>query len=267
MSLRMDNVGFRYRGAEHAALTGIDLEFIAGAVTAIVGPNAAGKSTLLRIAAALARPTTGTVWIENRHLRRLSASERAARIAYMAQRPSLGAGFTVRQTLALGRYALGANSGAIDRALDRVGVSDLADRGFHTLSAGQQQRVALARALAQLDPWGSRTPPPGEVFLFLDEPTSSMDARHAIDTLLMFRQLADIGIGVVAAMHDLTWSARIADYAVALRAGGELAATGSAAETLTTGVLEPIYSVPFVRTETPEGDILTPAMRQQERLS
>jgi iron complex transport system ATP-binding protein len=240
------------------ALTGVTCAFDPGVVTAIIGPNAAGKTTLLRILAGVLAPTSGRALLDDRPLRAWRPVERARRLAYLAQRPTLAAGFTVRQTLGLGRYALGPDPGAVDRALEGAEVADLANRGFHTLSAGQQQRVMLARALAQLDPWGKgHERHPGR-FLIADEPTSAMDPRHAIATLAVFRSLADRGIGVVVAMHELTSAVRSADRAVAMGPDGAVAASGDVSQTLIPDILGPIYGVPFQLIDTPAGAVLTP---------
>jgi len=258
MSLTLTDIRFRYPRTKPLALDGVSCAFTSGLVTTIVGPNAAGKTTLLRIAAGVASPLFGRVALDDHPLRSIKPIERAKRIAYMAQRPALAAGFTVRQTLALGRYALGADAGALDRALERCSIEDLADRGFQTLSAGQQQRVMLGRAMAQLDPWGEPAGEPASRWLIADEPTSAMDPRHSIETLSLFGDLAARGIGVVTALHDLTSAARVSDRVVAMGAGGRLAARGRVADTMTPDILESIYGVPFVVMESPAGPVVTP---------
>lgn len=261
MSLTLQQVGFRYPRTSNLVLDDVSCAFDKGKITVIVGPNAAGKTTLLRILAGVSKPTFGCAALGEHSLRSMRAVDRAGRIAYLAQRPTLAAGFTVAQTLALGRYALGANPGAIERAMTRAGVKDLADRGFHTLSAGQQQRVMLARALAQLDPWGEAPGSQASRYLIADEPTSALDPRHVIGTLSLFRELAARGIGVVVALHDLTSAVRVADRAVALGPTGRIAAAGDVSETLVPDILEPIYGVPFVVTETAAGAVVTPVSR------
>lgn len=258
MSLTLRQVGFRYPRTRRLVLESVSCVFNAGEVTAIVGPNAAGKTTLLRILAGISSPTSGRALLGDRPLHSMRAVERARRIAYIAQRPTLAAGFTVRQTLALGRYALGANPGAIERAMARAEIDDLADRGFHTLSAGQQQRVMLARALAQLDPWGERSSDEASRFLIADEPTSALDPRHSIETLSLFREMASRGIGVAVVLHDLTSAVRVADRAIAMGPTGRIVAAGAVSDTLVPDILEPIYGIPFLVTETTAGAVVTP---------
>lgn len=263
MTLSLHKVGFRYPRSGVAALGGVSCAFEPGMVTAIVGPNAAGKTTMLRVLAGVAAPTSGRARIGETDLHAVRPIERARRVAYLAQRPTLAAGFTVRQTLALGRYALGPDAGAVERAIAQAEIVDLADRGFHTLSAGQQQRVMLARALAQLDPWGEKTAGPAR-FLIADEPTSALDPRHAMRTLGIFRELAARGIGVVVALHDLTSAVRSADRAVVVHAGGTIAAQGDVSAALTPDILERVYGVPFEMIDSPAGVVLTPIPERME---
>lgn len=258
MTLELAQVGFRYPGTRRLVLEDVSCAVAPGRVTVVIGPNAAGKTTLVRIMSGLLNPTAGRALIDGRPLRSMRGAERAGRIAYIAQRPTLGAGFTVAQTLALGRYALGASAGAIERALARTELGDLSGRGFHTLSAGQQQRVMLARALAQLDPWGPRPGAGAGKLLIADEPTSALDPRHAMATLSLFRELASRGVGVVAALHDLTSAVRVADRAIAMGPGGRIAAAGAVSQTIVPDILEPIYGVPFALTATPAGAVVTP---------
>ena len=258
MTLQLEHVGFRYPGSSRLVLDDLSCAFDPGKVSVIVGPNAAGKTTLLRILAGVAVLKSGIARLDDQNLRTIKARERAKRIAYMAQRPTLAAGFTVAQTLALGRYALGPDPGSIERAMKRTEIDEMAEQGFHTLSAGQQQRVMLARALAQLDPWGAKRGSNPSRFLIADEPTSAMDPRHSIMTASLLQELTTLGIGVVVSLHDLTAAVRLADRAVVLGAAGKVAASGDVSQTLVPDILEPIYGVPFVVTPTPVGSVVTP---------
>jgi iron complex transport system ATP-binding protein len=248
MSLRAEGVEFGYVPGR-AVLRGVSCALDGGRVTAIVGPNAAGKSTLLRLLLGTLRAWSGRVTLDGRDVPGLPYRERARRIAYIAQRSSVAFAFTVREVVRMGRFAAGtgwrADERAAGAALRRVGLLDRADEPFGVLSAGQQQRAMLARALAQLD---TRRPAaaPGRMLL-ADEPAAAMDPRHAIETLGLFRELASGGVGVGVVLHDLTLAARFADRAVVLDGSGRVAADGPVGAALDPAVLEGVFGVRFDR--------------------
>lgn len=252
MTLRVSDVCFAYR-ADRPVLR--DVGFIAETgVTVILGANGAGKSTLLRVVAGLLTPDRGGVELQGEALSGMRGAERARRIAYIAQSPSVAASLTVRQVVRLGRVVIGASEASVDRALDRVSLGERAGEPFHTLSTGQQQRVMLARAIAQLDgPAGS-----GRA-LIADEPISSLDPRHALDAASILREVAR-DAAVVIVVHDPTLALRIADRAVLLTGEGRVLCEGPAPEVITAERLEAIYGVGFDRAGAGEGVVLTPRM-------
>lgn len=225
---------------------GVSLDLPPGKVTALLGPNGAGKSTLLRLLLGTLTPTAGSVRLGGDDLSRVPVWRRAAAVAYIGQRSSLAGPMTVRRVVELGRHAVGASDRAIERAMERAGVAQAADRLFETLSAGQQQRVALARAMCQLDRGDAvATPSPLGRTLLADEPVSAMDPRHALEALAMLREVAAQGVAVGVVLHDLTLALRYADLAVLLDETGALVASGAAGEVLRPEVLAPAYGVGF----------------------
>ncbi len=245
MTLRAASVSIEHtRG--RPVLLAVSLEAAPGEVTAVVGPNASGKTTLLRALLGVLRPREGEVTLDGRPVASLRRREHARRLAYVPQRPDVASAFTVEEVVRLGRHALGVDGGSVERALQRTGLAEHRRALHHSLSAGQQQRVAIARALTQLDPWGER---PGgaapERYLLADEPTSAMDPRHALATLDLLRDLARCGLGVCVVLHDLTAARRAAGRVVLLDEAGRVAGAGSAAEVLRPDVLAPIFGVRF----------------------
>ncbi len=215
-----------------------------GTVTAIVGPNGAGKSTLLRGLAGLA-PLQGDVQLDGHELASVDARTRARALAYLPQRTAVSAGLTVRDVVRLGRLPhrgrfaglSTADNAIVDASLERMQVQGFADRPLHTLSGGERQRVMLARMLATEAPT-----------MLLDEPTTALDIRHALDLLRTLRALADEGRAVLVAMHDLTHADAFAHRVVCLHADAEGTVThGSTAEVLTPARLQTVFEVPFVR--------------------
>jgi iron complex transport system ATP-binding protein len=233
VAVRVDGIEVALR--RRRILQGIAASAPQGAVTALVGPNAAGKTTLLRTIAGLLAAQRGRVEVRDAGglfepsvagLRR-----RAASIAYLPQQIGLPAGFSVRELVAMGRHALGPAPAAVQRAIAEVGLGPLADRAAHTLSAGQRQRVALARCFAQV--------PAGGVLL-LDEPFSALDLRSAFELAGQLRQRAEAGGCVLVSIHDLGLARRLAAR-VWLLEEGRLIAEGPTESVLTPGRLAELF--------------------------
>ncbi|MCA9303243.1 MAG: ATP-binding cassette domain-containing protein [Phycisphaerales bacterium] len=212
-----------------------------GAITAIVGPNGAGKSTLLRLLAGVRAPSSGAVSVDGEELRSITAEQRAARIAYLAQRATLAFDFDVARVIGFGRHASGAG-GAEDRALERFAMRELASVPFGTLSVGQQQRVSLARVWAQLDGVENG-------YLLADEPCASMDPKFAHEAMIALRELADRGIGVGVVLHDLSAACTLADRAIVLDERGKLLSEGDAGGSLDETTLSRVFGVGMRRRE------------------
>jgi ABC-type multidrug transport system ATPase subunit len=189
-----------------AALTAVNLDVPAAAVTALVGPNGSGKTTLLRLLAGLDEPTAGTVAYHG------PAATRE--VGYLPQRPSFRPGFTVAETL--GFYARLVDDDP-DRLVERVGLSAAADRRIEALSGGMTRLVGVAQSLAGSPP-----------VVVLDEPGSGLDPEATARVFDVVERLAADGRTVVISSHDLALVERTADC-VAVLDGGELVAHDSPA--------------------------------------
>ena len=238
--------------------------FEPGTITAILGPNAVGKSTLLKAIIGALPPRNGEILVRGKPPHDRRGRDLASRIVYVAQRPTVAADFTVREVVRLGRYALPANEARIEAALAELELEHLADRPVTELSVGQQQRAALGRAIAQLG---------DESVLVLDEPTASMDLRHAAAAYRVLKHAAQRGATVILAMHDLTAVTAAADRAWLMGppegreeleeiAAATLRAAGSVDEILRPRVLEPVFGLPFEELQLGSGRrVLLPAGR------
>lgn len=209
--------------------------FAAGEVVALVGPNAAGKSTLLRAVAGLL-PAGGRVLHGRVELLSAGLPERARRIGFMPQAAGGAVALTVFESV-LGalKTASGLDGTTARRrtaaAIERLGLAAVALRPLPALSGGQRQLASFAQAIV-------REP----AVLLLDEPTSALDLRHQAKVMATARRLATEGRVVIAVLHDLSLAARWADRIVVLRAGG-LYSQGAPAAVLTPAMLAEVYGV------------------------
>ena len=222
-------------------LTDLDLTVPPGAVTAIVGANACGKSTLLRCLSRLLKPSSGQVVLEGRSIRDIPTRQLARVLGLLPQSPIAPDGITVADLVSHGRHPhqgmlsrwTQADDVAVANALEATRTADLADRDVDELSGGQRQRVWIAMALAQETD-----------ILLLDEPTTFLDIAHQIEVLDL---LVDLnrrrGTTIVMVLHDLNLAARYADHLVAMRQG-QVHAAGSPERVLTEDMVEQVFGVP-----------------------
>jgi iron complex transport system ATP-binding protein len=229
-------------GYPHGRAISVDLDLTIerGSFVAIIGPNACGKSTLLRTIARLLPALAGSVLLDGRDIRSRGAKELARELGLLSQSAEAPDGMRVADLIARGRYphrrpfaAWSADDEqAVRRAMERTSVVELADRPVDELSGGQRQRVWLAMALAQET----------EVLL-LDEPTTFLDITHQLDMLDLFRAInREQGATVVAVLHDLNQAARYADRIVAMR-DGEIVGAGMPEEVLTPDVMRRVFDL------------------------
>lgn len=212
--------------------------FAPGQITALVGPNAAGKSTVLRALAGLL-PARGMVRFQGEDLFALSRAERAAKIGFMPQALPQGVALTVIETVIAALRAVPAGVPLTAHAvraraanlLVQMGIGALALEPIDRLSGGQRQLVSLAQAVVR---------EPG--VLLLDEPTSALDLRHQALVMGLLRRLAGEGRVVVVVLHDLALAARHADHMVVLNHGG-CAAEGAPRDAITPDMLARVYGV------------------------
>jgi len=213
-----------------------------GSFTVIIGPNACGKSTLLRGLSRLLRPAAGTVVLDGSDISRLPAKEVARRLGLLPQSASAPDGITVADLVARGRYPhqglwrqwSDADEDAVREALSETGVASLSGRRVEELSGGQRQRVWVAMVLAQQTE-----------LLLLDEPTTFLDIAHQVELMELFAALNRRGRTVVAVLHDLNHAARYADHIIAMKAG-RIVAEGAPAAVITAERVEEIFDLPNV---------------------
>ena len=235
--LSIESVRYRHASNVPEAVAGLSLHVEAGEVVGLIGPNAAGKSTLARIACGLLRPDAGSVRLRGDDAFALPRRERARRVAFLSQNEPADIAFTAREVALMGRaphlglWALEApgDRALAENALAEVDVKDLADRPITQLSGGERQRVFLARVFAQ-----------DAALLVLDEPTAALDLAHQVLLVNAVRRRARDGRGALLVLHDLALAGAACDRLVLVRAGRPLA-EGSPAEVLRPDVLSGAY--------------------------
>lgn len=231
--LRIDGLTVSY--GRRRVVEGLDLPALQpGEIVVLAGPNAAGKSTLLKGIAGLL-PVRGRVMFRDGDLLGLPASRRAQMLGFMPQTLPSGAALSVLESVIAARSAGGEGAPGADRAamavLDRLGIGALALEPLDRLSGGQRQMVGLAQALVR-DP----------ALLLLDEPTSALDMARQVRLLTEVRRVAAEGRVVLAVLHDLALAAQWADR-IAVLQGGRLHSFGTPAEVVTPRMLAEVYGV------------------------
>jgi iron complex transport system ATP-binding protein len=243
-SLAVRNLVAGYGRREIVAIS--DLSFSSGTITALVGPNAAGKSTLIRALAGALKPIRGTVTLDGVDVHRMPAADRARRLAYLSQQSDDQFAFTVRELVTLGSEANRvAGRTAVVRtaqAIDWLDLARIADRDLLSLSGGERQRAGIARALAQ-----------ETSLLLLDEPTAHLDLRHQAALMEALRHVArNSDATVILVLHDLNLAGAFADR-ILLLASGAIAADGPPIDVFNPSVIEAVYQTKVVQVGTVTG--------------
>ncbi|MCC5036169.1 ABC transporter ATP-binding protein [Streptomyces sp. WAC 00631] len=230
--------------------------------TVVIGPNACGKSTLLRALSRMLKPAAGSVLLDGRDISATPAKQVARTLGLLPQSSIAPDGIGVSELVSRGRYPhqgllrqwSSEDERVVAASMDATGITDLADRTVDELSGGQRQRVWIAMALAQQTP-----------LLLLDEPTTFLDLAHQIEILdLCARLHEEEGRTLVAVLHDLNHAARYATHLIAMREG-RIVASGPPAEIVTAELVEDVFGLPCRVIDDPETGtpLVVPAARNR----
>ncbi len=238
--ISLDHLRFSYDGAGTTVLADLSLDILPGSITAILGPNGVGKTTLLHIILGLLKPQAGQVWLDGRPQADYSQAELSRLVGLVLQAEFVPFNFTVLEYVLLGRtpyLGLLRMPGTEDyrvaaAAIEGLELRPLQHRPVLELSGGERQMVMLARAIAQQPR-----------ILLLDEPTSHLDLSNKARILEVLRRLSQQGVTVVLATHDPEVAISIARNLILMQAGYALA-SGPLEEVLTAERLTATYGVP-----------------------
>lgn len=207
--------------------------------TVIVGPNACGKSTLLRALARILKPAGGAVLLDGAQIATVPSKEVARKLGLLPQTSIAPDGITVADLVARGRYPHQsllrqwslADARVVEQVMEVTNVTHLAQRPVDELSGGQRQRVWIAMVLAQETP-----------LLLLDEPTTFLDIAHQVEVLDLLAELHAKGRTIVAVLHDLNQAARYATHMIAMREGA-IIARGEPGEILDASLVQEVFGL------------------------
>lgn len=217
-------------------VTDISIEAVKGKFVGIIGPNGSGKSTFLKSLYRTIKPSSGNFYLDEIPIAQMPYKISAQKMAVVTQHNYYNFDFTVDEVVLMGRAPhkrqlerdTAEDYAHVNKALEKVDMLPFKNRVFSTLSGGEQQRVILARALAQDTPC-----------LVLDEPTNHLDVKHQ---LMMMDLSKQIGVTVVAALHDLNIAATYCDYLYVLKEG-RVVTQGHPKEILTEALIQEVYEV------------------------
>ncbi len=237
-SIATENLVVAYE--DNLVVDNLDMQLPQGKVTAIIGPNGCGKSTVLKAVGRILKPKNGMVYLNGDDIYHLSTREVAQKMAILPQSPQAPAGLTVGELVAYGRFPHQRGFGKLKNedksiiawALKVTKLTELETTAVDNLSGGQRQRVWIAMALAQQTD-----------LILLDEPTTYLDLSYQLEVLeLLYRLNREQSCTIVMVLHDLNLAARFADYMVAIR-GGDIICHGSPEEVMTATVLRETFHI------------------------
>jgi iron complex transport system ATP-binding protein len=238
--LRGENLTLAYD--ERTVASTLDVTIPDGSFTVIIGPNACGKSTLLKALARMLKPRVGEVYLDGSLIGSYRSKEVARRLGLLPQTSISPNGITVGELVARGRYPhqrlfqqwSPEDAAVVRSSMEQTGVLDLAERLVDELSGGQRQRVWLAMVLAQQTS-----------ILLLDEPTTFLDIAHQHEVLDLCADLHETGDHtLVAVLHDLNQACRYATHLIVMKPGEGIVASGDPNQIITAELVEDVFGLP-----------------------
>ena len=238
MKVEIKDLCFSYGKKGREILHGVSCEFPSRTLTAILGPNGCGKTTLAKCVNKINIPSSGEIYFDDKSINEYSRNELAKMIGYVPQFSNARLVGTVMEFVLLGRRQyIGWNVkdediGAVADVLEKLHISDLSDKNYGELSGGQRQKVLVARALMQ----------ESEMYLF-DEPTSNLDIKNELEIMNLGRGIVDNdGKSVIMVVHDLNMALHYADYVIFIK-DGNIVTQGATKGVVTADYIKDVYDV------------------------
>lgn len=238
------NLSFSY--SQRAILSGVNISIERGSIVSLLGPNGAGKSTLIKLLLGLLKPHSGKVILKNKELDTYSIKERALHVSYVPQSTIVAFAFSALDIVLMGRIASEkwfkkTNQSDIEiayEAMEKLGITHLAQRTFQTLSGGEKQLILIARALAQ-----------GAKIIIMDEPISGLDYGNQLRLLETIMSLCKEGYTFLKSTHFPEHALMLGGYTYALKNGSVLAC-GDTFSTITQSLINELYQTNIVLKKT-----------------
>lgn len=233
---------------EKEIIKNINIKIPEGKITALIGSNGCGKSTILRSLSRLLRPKVGSVLLDGKEIQKYSPKEVARKLAILPQNPIAPEGLSVESLCYYGRHPhkkifsgyLEKDHKIVEWALKVTNMTDLKDRSLDSLSGGQRQRAWIAMSLSQ-----------ETGLLLLDEPTTYLDLAHQIEVIELLKKInRTSGCTIVMVHHDLNQAARYADHLICIK-NGSIYNEGTPKEVFTVEMIKNVFGINSVMIEDP----------------
>jgi len=236
--LEIKNLNFAYRNSN--VLTDVSFSVTRGEFVGIIGPNGAGKSTLLKLVLGLLNFQSDCIYLNDKYLSEYPKKELGKYMAYVPQETEFSFSYQVKEIVRMGRYPYSKviayfsdeDERIINESMEKLAISNFANRNFNELSGGEKQRIVIASALAQQPQ-----------ILLLDEPTSALDLHHQIDIYKILKALqTESNLTTIVVTHDINLAAQFCERIILMN-NGQIIKDGRPDEVLQFNLLQEIFGV------------------------
>jgi iron complex transport system ATP-binding protein len=239
----IDIINCSYQIQDKFLLKKINCSFASNELVVIMGANGAGKSTLLKLIAGVLATSSGEVFIDNQLIKKYSANQLALKRAVLSQHYEIAFPLSVKEIILMGRYPYFSNNPSkkdlviVNEVMEEMGITNLAERDYQTLSGGEAQKVHMCRVLAQLNEEAQKNK-----FLLLDEPVSHLDIKYQYHLLEIAKSIVNPYTAVIAVLHDINLALKFADRILFMK-DGEIVHQHQKATSLNLEVIKNVFDV------------------------